>query len=529
MFGVLTADGTRQQQRRALDNSTSPRMLWRMLSGALRSVLTIASVTAPLFGQVHYHDDGQPWRQRAESGPDAVVPGWYYGLGRTGLRVELVADAPTHLVVRYVFEKSSADGHLAVGDHIVGIGGRRFETPHRNGYGMDVFGPRGPLLDFANALEACQRKSGEGRIELMVERTGQPRTATLSIGTQYGEFGPSYPAECKKSERILAELLEALITAQRGDGSFWDPVVDTFAPLALLASGKREHLAAVERNARFHARTTEAVDDGSLINWRYMAAAIVLSEFHAATGEAWVVPELEQVRDFLMSSQYMSLSQVNPKAKESHPDSFPTDARQQHGGWGHIQGFEGYGPIAMLTGQGALALALMHRCGVKIERERLDAATAFLGRGAGSNGYVWYADEVAGDRDWADMGRTGAAGIALHLHPWPDASIKARARKHSLVIGEHPLSFPDTHGSPIMGMGYAALAANIDPANFRRLMDANRWWFTLAHCADGTFYYQPNRDNSGYGPDSRLSASAVTAFIFSIPKRNLLVTGRARD
>lgn len=498
---------------------------------AFRSVLrmlTFAAAATPLFAQVHYHDGGVPWNQRASEGPDAEVLGWYYNLGRTGLRVELVADAPTHLVVRHVFAGSSAAGRVEVGDHIVGVSGKRFATPHRNGYGMEVFGPQGPLLDLADALEACQSKSGRGRIELMLERAETSRTAALSIGALYGEFAPSYPAECKKSERILAELLEHLVAAQRDDGSFFDPVVDTFAPLALIASGKREHMKAAERNARYHARTTKAVDDDSLINWRYMAAAIVLSEFHAATREDWVRAELEEVRDFLMSSQYLSLTQVNPRAKESHPDSFPTDARQQHGGWGHNPGFEGYGPIAMLTGQGALALALMHHCGVKIERERLEAATEFLERGAGSNGYVWYADDVAGDKDWADMGRTGAAGIALFLHPWPDASIKARARKHSLVIGEHPESFPDTHGSPIMGMGYAALAANIDPANFRRLMDANRWWFTLAQCSDGTFYYQPNRDNAGYGASSRLSASAVTAFIFSIPKRNLLVTGRKR-
>ena len=39
-----------------------------------------------------------------------------------------------------------------------------------------------------------------------------------------------------------------------------------------------------------------------------------------------------------------------------------------------------------------------------------------------------------------------------------------------------------------MGMAYAALAANIEPANSRKLMDANRWWFTMATCADGSFY-----------------------------------------
>jgi hypothetical protein len=43
-----------------------------------------------------------------------------------------------------------------------------------------------------------------------------------------------------------------------------------------------------------------------------------------------------------------------------------------------------------------------------------------------------------------------------------------------------------------------ALEANIEPKNFRKLMDANRWWFTMAQCRDETFYDQPNRDNSGY-------------------------------
>jgi hypothetical protein len=77
-----------------------------------------------------------------------------------------------------------------------------------------------------------------------------------------------------------------------------------------------------------------------------------------------------------------------------------------------------------------------------------------------------------------------------------------------------------------MGMAYAALGAHLDAESFRKLMDANRWWFTLAQCNDGTFYYQPNRDNAGYGDDARLTASCVVAFIFTIPKRSLAITGR---
>ena len=75
-------------------------------------------------------------------------------------------------------------------------------------------------------------------------------------------------------------------------------------------------------------------------------------------------------------------------------------------------------------------------------------------------------------------------------------------------------------------MGYTALAASIDKRAFRQLMDDNRWWFVLSRCHDGTFYYQPNRDNAGYGNDARQLASAVTAFILSIPKKTLHITGK---
>jgi hypothetical protein len=180
----------------------------------------------------------------------------------------------------------------------------------------------------------------------------------------------------------------------------------------------------------------------------------------------------------------------------------------------------------MLTGQGALAFSLLSHCGIEVDRERHDAAYAFLCRATGRNGYVWYEDSVAGEDDWADMGRTGAAGIANYLSPYDGTEYRDRALAHARIIGQHPESFPDTHGSPIMGMGYAAMAANIDATSFRSLLSANRWWFTLAQCPDGSFYYQPNRDNAGYGADSRISASAVTAFILSIPRRSLHVTGK---
>lgn len=491
--------------------------------------LTYLCLAAPLQAQVDYDGNDSPWGQRAESGPDSDVPGWFYNLGTTGLRAQLVADQPKALLIKYVFPKSPANGVVKIGDLVVGAGGQLFKEKHRDGYGENVFGADGPISELAQELEDCQGGDGEGKLSLTLRRGGEIKEVVLDIGQKYGTYSATFPGNCAKSDLILAELLKYLVEHQAKDGSFGDPVHNTFAPLALLASGDAKYLPAVKLNVQYHCRETRAKDERyfDLINWSYMSAAVVLSEYHLATGEKWVLPELQEVHDHLAKSQYLHMSQINPKAKKSHPDSFPKGPKDSHGGWGHNPGFEGYGPIAMLTGQGALAYSLMHRCGIKVDRKNHDAAYEFLQKGTGKNGYVWYGDQVGGGPDgWADMGRTGASGIANFLSPYAEPVYRERAMSHAKVIGQHPQSFPDTHGSPAMGMAYTALAANLEPDSFRKLMDANRWWFTMAQCTDGSFYYQPNRDNAGYGSDSRMTASSVVAFILTIPKHSLVITGK---
>lgn len=492
-------------------------------------VLRVVASQATAYAQVHYHDNDSPWGRQAGSGPDAPVPGWFYNLGLTGIRAQLVENEPKALLVKYVFPDSPAHGQVEPGDLIVGAGGQAFQNPHRNGYGESVFGADGPVSELADALETCQGPGGDGRLSLSVQRGSATTTVDLEIGRKYGAYSDSYPLDCPKSDRILAELLEYLVQHQREDGSFGDPVHNTFAPLALLAGGDERYAAAVQRNVQYHCRETGPREHrkADLINWTYMSAALVVSEYYLATGDQLLLPELQEIQQHLEESQYLHMSQINPAAKKSHPDSYPRGPRDSHGGWGHNPGFEGYGPIQMLTAQGALAYSLLSRCGLSVDRGRHDAAYDFIQRGTGANGYVWYGDDVGGGPEsWADMGRTGAAAIATFLSPYPNPIYRERAMAHANVIGRHPQSFPDTHGSPPMGMAYAALGANIDAQSFRNLMDANRWWFTMAQCTDGTFYYQPNRDNAGYGDDARMTASCVVAFIFTIPQRSLVITGK---
>jgi hypothetical protein len=495
------------------------------LSGVLLGLFGL-----PAVGQVHYRD-GSPWNRKANNGPDAQVPGWFYNLGITGMRAELVADDPKVLVIRHVLDKTPASGKIKVGDRVVGVNGKAFKNAHKNGYGMDVFGADGPILELATALEASLSKEAGGKLALLVKRGGEVMEVELNLGTKLGSYAKNFPADCEKSERVFKFLCDYLVENQRDNGSFGNPMHNTFAPLALLASGERKYLPNVKRCLEAMLRSVPESGEprkSGLPNWNYMASAIVLSEYYLITKDKWALPELNKLKAVIEAGQYLDMSQINPKAKETHPGSVPKGPMDSHGGWGHNPGFEGYGPISMITGQGALAYALMHRCGIKIDRERHDAAYNFLGRGTAANGYVWYGDgKGGGPNAWADMGRTGASGIAFALSPYDDKKYAKRALLHAEVIGKHPESFPDTHGSPAMGMGYAAMAANLNPKAFRRMMDKNRWWFTMAQCGDdGTFYYQPNRDNAGYGGDSRMTASCVVAFIYAIPKQSLVVTGR---
>ena len=492
------------------------------------SILALAALwcATPATAQVDYSPSGWPWTAQTNSGPDAAVPGWFYNLGLTGLRVELVANEPKTMLVRYVFPGSPAEGLIQVGDSIVGAGGASFVKPHLDGYGPGIFGAQGPVGEFAVALEAAQGIAGNGQLQVSVSTGTTGKSVMLNVGQAYGAFTPTFPDACPKSTKILGELLDYLVQEQDAQGSWGNPVNDLYASLALLSSDQPVHLAAAKQCAQNLAATTAPTSSDWLVNWRYMTAGIVLSEYYLATGEAWVLPELVEVRDFLEFSQYVRRAQIDPQAAITHPGTYPTSKLDSFGGWGHNPGFEGYGPIAMLTGEGALVFALMDRCGINVDAQRHEWAYDFLARGTSPTGYLWYKDEVASPTDWADQGRTGAAALANLLTPFADTKYRRRAVIAIDQIGAHPKSFPDTHGSPILGMGFAAAATNFLPTNFRSLMDANRWWFALAQCTDGSFYYQPNRDNAGYGADSRISASAATAFIFSLPKHKLVITGK---
>jgi len=449
--------------------------------------------------------------------PDARAGGWFINLGITGARGKLLPEAPTVMEVAYVFRDTCAHGKLKVGDKIVGANGKPFRTPHKFGYGVDYFGYEGPMMDIGNALEASQGAALKGKLTFDVIRGEQKKRIELTLPTRYGRFSRTYPFECRKTDRILEELYAYLLRRQRQDGSWTGrPHVNAFAALALLAGGAKEHMPAVRRAMDYFARTTnDKIDYGGLDCWKYGLYGVCLAEFHLATGDKRALKELEEINRWLVQAQFDKHYRQGKGA----------------GGWGHRPkdrpGGNGYGPICIITAQAMAAWSLMAQCGIEVDRKRVNMAHEFIAKGTNNIGYVWYKDGNGGDNKYADMGRTGGSAVAHAMWPFGGKAYRDFALRNARCIGTNYKTFPDTHGSPLLGMGWTALGAAVDPPSFRKLMDEHVWHFNLAHCPDGTFYYQPNRDNNAqdYGNDPRLSASATTALILAIKYKSLRVTG----
>jgi hypothetical protein len=472
--------------------------------GCLLGLVILINLTQPAFAL----RKSQPWHVTTRAEPDAQAGGWFINLGITGARAKILLEAPKILEVTYVFEDTPAFGKLKVGDKIIGVNGKPFAEAHKFGYGPDFFGYEGPMMDFGNALEQSQGKLG-GKLTVDVIRGEEEMEVAITLPTEYGAFSETYPYDCPKTDMILEQLYAYLLETQKPDGTWHGrPHINAFAALALLASGDKAHLPAAKLAAEACARETgDKISYGGLDCWKYGLYGTYLAEYYLIAKEDWVLPELEEINRWLH------------------------EAQMDNGGWGHRPanrpGGNGYGAINVITMQAKMAWALMQRCGLKVDAERFQATHDFVARGTNDIGYVWYKDGGRNNPNYADMGRTGASAIAHYVSPVGGAAYKDFAKLNAGCIGNHPTTFPDTHGSPLLGMAWTGLGALPDPAMFRQLMDYNRWHFALAQCPDGTFYYQPNRDNNAqdFAADPRLCASAVTALILSVKHRRLQMTG----
>ena len=203
-------------------------------------------------------------------------------LGPTGARGWLhTANGHSRLarqiLITAVAQDSPADGVLSMGDVILGVNGASFTDDAR--------------VELARAITAAEAE--KGTLRLLRWRAGKTEAVELKLAV-LGSYSATAPYECPKSKRIF-ELGCAALAKRMADEQTYtrrlDGIPRSLNALALLASGNKDYLPLVKREARWAADFTTQ----GYLSWYYGFMMMLSAEYAMATGDASVMPGLERL------------------------------------------------------------------------------------------------------------------------------------------------------------------------------------------------------------------------------------------
>ena len=290
--------------------------------------------------------------------------GWIYGAhgNRGTLGHEILVTA--------VEKGSPANGVLQPFDVLLGANGRAFTADARRGLGAAI-----TVSEATGVLRLTRWRDGKtSEVELRLE--------------VFGAYSATAPFTCAKSQKIFEQACRFLAEQMPPEG--FTGVGGCLDGLLLLASGRPEYLDHVRRTAY---RVGPPKDRG-LSNWGWSYDALLLAEYHLATGDTNVVPWLAEYARVLAAGQAKS------------------------GSWGHnpaVDGMtEGYGEVNAVGLICFMSLVLTKECGVKVDEAALARSMAFFRKYTG-RGTIPYGDHEPWLENLHDNGKNGMTAVVYDL------------------------------------------------------------------------------------------------------------------
>lgn len=402
---------------------------------------------------------------RGDAIPQGAKHDW--NLGATGLRGwmhcdKMVTADARQIAVTKVEPESPAHGVIAVGDVILGVGGKAFSSD--------------PRTEMGRALTAAETEAGGGGLALTRWRAGKSEEVVLRLPV-LGSYSSTAPFDCAKSRRILEQGCKA-IAARMGDASYGrqDPIPRSLNALALLASGDKTYLPQLAKEAEWAA----AFSADSMQTWHYGYVMMLLAEYAAATGDPSAVEGLRRL------------------ALEA--------ARGQSavGSWGH--GFakpdgrlRGYGMmnspgIPLTIGLVLAREAGVHDPAIDLAIERSARLLRFyIGKGA-----IPYGDHHPWIENHEDNGKCGMASVLFNLLGENDGT-EFFSR---MSLASHGPERDTGHTGNFFNMLWAlpGVAHSGPEATGAWMREFGSWYFDLARRWDGSFVHQgpPEKGNDSY-------------------------------
>jgi hypothetical protein len=428
---------------------------------------------------------------RGDKIPEGAKHDW--NLGATGLRGwifcdQLVTSDARQIAVTQVEKGSPAEGVLAIGDVILGVGGKPFSHD--------------PRTELGKALTLAESEAGQGQLTLTRWRAGSSEQVALKLPV-LGTYSATAPFDCLKSKRILEEGCRAL--ARRMDDPSYarslDAIPRSLNALALLASGDTHHLPLIRREVAWASQ----YESNDMATWYFGYVMLLLSEYQLATGDASFMPGLKRL------------------ALEA--------ARGQSavGSWGHKFArpdgrLYGYG---MMNSPGVpltISLVLARKAGV--QDPAVDLAierSARLMRFYIHKGAIPYGDHHPWIETHEDNGKCGMAAVLFNLI---DES-KGAEFFSRMSVASHGSERDCGHTGNFFNLLWAmpGIAQSGPNATGAWMAEFGGWYFDLARRWDHGYRHQgpPEPEHDSY---EGWDATGSYLLAYAMPLKKLYLTGK---
>lgn len=241
------------------------------------------------------------WHDRAVA--EKLGTGWFLNVGPTGLRARITHENPKFFTVKFVFENSPAHGLIAEEDLVVGANGKIFTVAHTFGR-RNVSNWEGPMLEMSKHIEDSQGK--DGKLELIVWPGGvkeQEKKVVLQLEA-IGRFSPTYPFDCPRSDKLMTDLCDFLVSEHKRAGKFENQVhTHASCVLALMASGDKKYQPMIrDIISGYGKKRYDSTKGDGFPAWGQVHDGIVMGEYYLLTKDRSLLPAIDSLADCLNDS-----------------------------------------------------------------------------------------------------------------------------------------------------------------------------------------------------------------------------------
>ncbi len=378
-----------------------------------------------------------------------------------------------------------------------------------NGEKLSDIDPRIQLGDIIYNAEAK-----DGKVALVVrDKPDAPAQSVVVTIPKLGAYSPTWPLNCKKSDKIVSDLADYLRKRESLKMSH------SHGPslLFMLSTGEEKDLTVARQWVdQLHAEYKDHKEIDAQ-NWTVGYMGIALCEYFLRTGDRKAIHLIELLADNARWDMYNNAwahgMYGGQRDRDKAAMAFP---------------YMGGGHINACGVHVATFLLMAKECGAKVDENTLQKSFRHFFRYS-CRGNVPYGDQVC-EQSFVDNGKTGGLAFTMaaaeSLSRSGEDSSFAKIRDNSATKGFYSTSWM-LIGHTGGGVGEIWRSASMgmmvdkEPKKYREFMDNRRWFYELSRRHDGSM----GIIGGGKRYDRHDSWGVMMGLSYTMPRKTLRLSG----